>query len=71
MISAAAEIPAGLVECVQRAERLLGKDVRFNHEPLGPVHHVIARYSDGLVAIDHFDGRFAPHLFTVVEARHD
>lgn len=47
---------------------LLGKVVRFNHEPDGPTHRVQWVGYNGMVGIDTYRGDFAPHLFVVVEA---
>ncbi len=42
---------------------LLGRDVRFAHEPDGPVHRVLAVGSNGMVTLYNMAGEFAPHLF--------
>lgn len=46
---------------------LLGKTVRFAHQPAGPLFRVSAVHSDGMVEIDGFSGQFAPHLFIEVK----
>ena len=44
---------------------LLGRDVRFAHQPEGPLHHVNAVGSDGMVRLADMAGDFAPHLFVI------
>ena len=44
---------------------LCGKDVRFVHEPHGPVHHIRSVGWNGMVTVDGLAGEFAPHLFVM------
>lgn len=46
--------------------RLLGRLVRFNHQPNGPFHLCTLLDRDGMVEVFDMTGRFAPHLFVVV-----
>jgi len=47
---------------------LLGRDVRFAHQPEGPLHHVNAVASNGMVRLANMAGEFAPHLFVAEES---
>jgi hypothetical protein len=50
---------------------LVGKWVRFNHEPEGAAHWVATTKGDGsMVELLDFSGWFAPHLFVLVEPPH-
>jgi hypothetical protein len=50
------------------AASMLGKPVRFSHEPDGPVHRVRSVTSIGMVTLHDMDGAFAPHLFHLCAA---
>ncbi len=53
-------------EC--EASNILGRLVRFVHQPDGPAYMVVAMKGDGsAVEIMGLPGWFAPHLFVVVE----
>lgn len=43
---------------------LLGKFVRFNHQPDGPIYSVQSCGWNGMITLDGLPGDFAPHLFT-------
>lgn len=55
-------------ERIELAWSLVGKKVRFRHDPpdVGP-RLVTEATSDGMIEIEGFGGQFAPHLFSVVE----
>lgn len=42
---------------------LIGRDIRFAHEPTGPAHRVQSVGWNGMVTITGMAGEFAPHLF--------
>ncbi len=42
---------------------LIGKDIRFAHQPEGPTHRVQAVGWNGMVKLADMSGEFAPHLF--------
>ena len=42
---------------------LLGKEVRFNHQPDGPWYRICSVGFRGMVQIEGIPGEFAPHLF--------
>ncbi len=47
---------------------LLGKFVKFNHQVTHGTAYLVTQASDdGLVELEGMSGRFAPHLFVVVE----
>jgi hypothetical protein len=46
---------------------LLGRRVRFAHQPDGPAHEIVAVGWNGMVALRDLTGEFAPHLFIPVE----
>lgn len=49
------------------ADSLLKKKVRFVHQPNGPVYEVSFRDHQGMIEIIGMVGRFAPHVFEVVD----
>jgi hypothetical protein len=49
---------------------LLGKTIRFAHQPEGPNWSVMSVSWDGMVMLADLAGEFAPHLFTIVEQDH-
>jgi hypothetical protein len=42
---------------------LIGREVRFAHQPEGPYFRVQSVDHIGMVSLDGFVGEFAPHLF--------
>lgn len=42
---------------------LLGKTIRFAHQPDGPDHHIQSVGWNGMVTLHRMAGEFAPHLF--------
>ncbi len=57
------------VEQLQAGMALLGEDVRFAHEPDGPIHRVLAVNANGMVTLCDMSGEFAPHLFVMAGER--
>jgi hypothetical protein len=47
---------------------LIGKPLRFAHQPDGPERRIQSISGDGMVTIKDFSGEFAPHLFIVKAA---
>jgi hypothetical protein len=60
--------PADL-ERKKLAITLLGKILRFHHQPEGPFHQVRTMSWNGMVELHDMSGEFAPHLFAVVEPK--
>ena len=50
----------------KQAIGLVGRTVRFAHEPNGPDRRISSVSWNGMVTIDGMDGVFAPHLFVKV-----
>ena len=50
---------------------LIGRKIRFAHEPLGPDRRIQSVGWNGMVTIHGFDGEFAPHLFILTETSHE
>lgn len=49
-------------------QALIGKKVRFAHQPEGPAHAVQSVGWNGMVTLADMSGEFAPHIFVVGEA---
>jgi hypothetical protein len=49
------------------AIRLLGRTVRFAHQPEGPDRRIDSIGWSGMVTVAGMAGEFAPHLFVVQE----
>lgn len=58
-------------EQIERAARLVGRRVRFAHQPEERCYRVLRASVDGLVEIEQHAGLFAPHLFVVVHDGRD
>ncbi len=53
-------------EKIELAWSLVGKKVRFRHDPPGVGARLVTEAtSDGMIEIEGFGGQFAPHLFAV------
>ena len=50
----------------KQALELIGRTVRFAHQPNGPDRRIISVAWNGMVTVDGMDGVFAPHLFVKV-----
>jgi hypothetical protein len=59
-------MPAEDLERKKAALELVGKMVRFNHQPDGPDYHVRSCNFIGMVGLAELPGDFAPHLFVVM-----
>lgn len=46
---------------------LIGKQVRFAHQPEGPAHPVQAVSWNGMISLADMAGEFAPHLFVAAK----
>lgn len=60
-------LPDDLIRQKDLAATLIGKVVRFNHQPDGPSYRVQSIGWDGMISLagEELPGWFAPHLFTI------
>lgn len=47
---------------------LLGRRVRFRHQPDGPDRHVSLLNGSGMIELEGMTGQFAPELFLLMDA---
>ena len=60
-----------IVDLMQKkaALALCDHDVRFAHQPNGPVHRVQSINWNGMVTLHDMVGQFAPHLFIIADGK--